>query len=429
VEDIAIMTRCRLFSHVCFVLLLGNAAALADDAPADPIPVTGDDVSQFAAAEAWLLEYMHTNQVPGASLAIAVDGELKLARGYGYADREAKEPVQPEALFRIASISKPVTAVAVLKLVDEGKLKLDDSVVDLLGLRPANEKPADYDLWWDRVTLQHLLTHSGGWDRDRSGDPMFLDVRIVKWLNRKLPLDHATLNEYQFRRPLDFAPGTRYAYSNFGYSLLGRAIEKASGEPYEKYVREQVFAPLGITSARIGSSLESERCEQEVNYYTVDGYKSLAVVGPDCNTRQVPGQYGGWNQRLLDSHGGWIMSSVDLVKFGLALEVIDDAPTTRGGLLKRESAQVMFSPQVALSGGDAKIPGYGYGWVVTRLDDRPIVLHNGALPCTASVLARLDDRVWFAVLLNLGRTADGKWLSSGLDRELGRRIHEALTAE
>jgi N-acyl-D-amino-acid deacylase len=413
------------------VLTLAWGSALAQETePSPSVPSTGAEVPQFADADAWMKEYLAKYKIPGGSLAITVDGELKLSRGYGYADGETQELVQPTSLFRIASVSKPITAVAVLNLVEEGKLRLDDKIIDVLKLRPTRNESADYDPWWGEITLKHLLTHTGGWNRDRSGDPMFMQQRISDWLGIPPPIGHHAVIEYQFRRGIDYAPGERFVYSNFGFCLLGRAIEQASGQPYEQYVRQQLFAPLGIHTAAIGGSLETERQPGEVKYYTVDGYRDLAVVGPQQGKERVPGQYGGWDQRLLDSHGGWIMSSEDLVRFASTLDVIDAGQATRGGLLKPESAQAMFTAQVPFKpGAAAKFPGSGYGWMVTKLDETPLVFHNGALPCTAAILARLDERVWFAALFNLGRTSDGKWLAVGLERELGRRIGGAINKE
>jgi len=410
--------------------------ANAQEEPADPLPTTGDEVSQFAEADKWMQEFLAANKIPGGSLAIAVDGQIKLARGYGYADRDAKQPVEPSSLFRVASVSKPITAVAVLKLADEGKLKLDDKIVDVLklwqvGVPPSGGSvpakagtPTDHDPWWDDVTLFHLLTHTGGWDRNRSGDPMFMDQKITAAFSTPLPATHRHVIDFQFTRGIDFAPGERYVYSNFGYCLLGRAIEQASGQPYEQYVKEQLFAPLGITSARIGGSLPSQRCEGEVCYYTIDEYKDAAVVGPSIGLEEVPGQYGGWQQELLDSHGGWIMSSIDLVKFALALDEMEDGSSTRGSLLKPETARTMFMPQVPLTfGAESQVPGYGLGWVVARQADGSMwAQHGGALPCTAAILGRLEDRVWIAALFNLGRTADDKWLAQPLAAELPEKV-------
>jgi N-acyl-D-amino-acid deacylase len=422
------MPRRRLLNYVSFVLAAMAFVHLSAQEPepdGKPLPTTGDEVAQFAVVDAWMQEFMQSKKIPGGSLAIAIDGEIKLARGYGYADRENEQPVQPDSLFRIASISKPVTAVAVLKRVDEGKLKLEDKIVDLLKLR--GESIHDYDPWWNEVTLHHLLTHTGGWDRNRSGDPMFMDEETVNAFGASLPVTHRQLIDFQFLRGLDYVPGERYAYSNFGYCLLGRAIEQVTGKPYEQYVRQEIFAPLGITTARIGGSLESERAEKEVKYYTIDDSTDTAVIGPSIDGEKVLSQYGGWNQPLLDSHGGWIMSSIDLVKFGCALDEVQEGKATRGKLLTPATARAMFTPQVPLRyGNDSLRPGYGYGWLIGEVDGAPLVQHGGALACTATMLGRIDGRIWFAAQFNLGRTTEGKWIQAGLDQELGKRVQEGL---
>jgi CubicO group peptidase (beta-lactamase class C family) len=427
------MPRQRRWSHVRITLAIGAALLAGGFAKGEELPTTGETIAQFGSLDAWMQQFMLLKKVPGGSLAIAVNGEIKVARGYGYADRETLEPVEPDSLFRIASISKPITAVAVLKLIDAGKLKLDDKVIDLLKLsfppsvsEKSNIAP-DFDPWWNEVTVFHLLTHSGGWDRARSGDPMFMDHEITSAFGAGLPLTHQQLIGFQFLRGLDYRPGERFAYSNFGYCLLGRILEKATGEPYERHVQRQVFEPLGITSARMGGSLESERAEKEVKYYTINDYQDAAVVGPGIGQSKVPGQYGGWNQGLLDSHGGWIMSSADLVRFGAALDEVDEGKATRGRLLKPETARAMFTAHVPYRyGAEKKLPGYGFGWTITEVGSKPLVQHGGALPCTAAMLGRLDGNVWFAALFNLGKTSDDKWLQAGLDQELGRQVQAAL---
>jgi hypothetical protein len=124
------------------------------------------------------------------------------------------------------------------------------------------------------------------------------------------------------------------------------------------------------------------------------------------------------------------MSSIDLVKFGCALDEVGEGKATRGGLLKPETARTMFSALVPYSyRAPNKLPGYGYGWTVAKVGESSLVQHGGALPCTATMLGRMDERVWFAAQFNLGRTSDGKWLQSGLDQELGRRIMEGLAGK
>ena len=133
------------------------------------------------------------------------------------------------SLFRIASVSKPITAVAILQLVERGKLKLSDKIVDVLKMEPHLEEGAKLDERWKDVTIEHCLLHTGGWNRDKSYDPMFQAPRMAKSLEVELPIEPAHVIRYMLGQPLDFDPGAQYAYSNFGYCLLGRVIEKVIG--------------------------------------------------------------------------------------------------------------------------------------------------------------------------------------------------------
>src|SRR5262249_31395645 len=171
------------------------------------------------------------------------------------------EAVESTALFRIGSISKPITAVAILQLVERGKLSLDAGVWELLRL----SEPSDRR--WKRVTIRHLLQHTGGWDRDESIDPMFRSAEIARALRVPQPATPAHIIRYMLGQRLDFDPGSRFAYSNFGYCLLGRVIETVSGAAYETHVQEHVLAPLGITRMRLGKTLPAERAAGEVAYY------------------------------------------------------------------------------------------------------------------------------------------------------------------
>src|SRR5258706_7069473 len=167
---------------------------------------------------------------------------------------------------------------------------------------------------------------------------------MAKWIKIDLPILPEHIIRYQLGQPLDFAPGERYAYSSFGYSLLGRVIEKLSGQPYEQHVQETVLKPLGITAPRMGKSLESERVEGEVRYYDIHEKRELAITGPGAGKEKVPLSYGAWRQETLDSHGGWIASSIDLAKFAAAFDILGNGKDakTRGGLLKPETVREMF---------------------------------------------------------------------------------------
>ena len=205
------------------------------------IPLSGTPVPELTALDEIMAGLLSDHEVPGASLAVSKDGRLIYARGFGWADSEHKEPVQPDSRFRIASISKPITAVAIFQLIEQGKLRLDDRVLDLLKLQPTETG----DPRLATVTVRQCLEHTGGWDRDNSFDPMFRSVLIARTLKQEPPAKPQDVIQYMLGIPLDFAPGERFAYSNFGYCLLGRVIEAVAGKPYDEHVRAALFGPSG----------------------------------------------------------------------------------------------------------------------------------------------------------------------------------------
>src|SRR5262249_60900096 len=156
------------------------------------------------------------------------DSKVVYDRGFGYADRDAKAEMKHTAIMRISSISKPFTAVAIMQFVEKGKLKLGDKIVDVLKLKPTGTKP---DERWKKITICHLLEHRGGWDHSsqKKTDPTFASLTVVKELGIRHPAMPPAIMQYVLRRPLDFDPGEKFLYCNFGYLLLGRVIEKLSG--------------------------------------------------------------------------------------------------------------------------------------------------------------------------------------------------------
>src|SRR5262249_39849061 len=155
---------------------------------------------------------------------------------------DKKEAVQPTSRFRIASISKPITAVAVFRLIERGKLKLDDKVFSIVKVVPHLEPGKRPDPRLARITVRHCLQHTAGWDRSRGFDPMGAAAaeQTARALGIKLPVRPQDIIRYTLGRPLDFDPGTAFAYSNFGYCVLGRVIEAVSGESYARYVTREV---------------------------------------------------------------------------------------------------------------------------------------------------------------------------------------------
>lgn len=396
----------RVLAAVCLLVSLGGAGAHSTPTPG-PLASFDQEMEQFMQARA----------VPGGALAVVKDGKLVYARGYGWGDRERRQPVQADSLFRIASISKPVTAVAVLKLVEQGKLRLDDRAFDLLKLPPVVSKGDVPDPRLAKITIRQLLQHSGGWDRDKSFDPMFRPDEIAAAVGSPAPARPEAIIRYMLGKPLEHDPGTRYAYSNFGYSVLGRVIEKVSGLGYEEYVRRNVLAPAHVTTMRIGATRESGRLPNEVRYYTPSGRTSRSVF-PD-QPGEVPACYGSFFVEAMDAHGGWVASAVDLVKFSAALD--DPAHT----LLKPETLRAMYRrPDAPLWRKDDGSPSdafYGCGWMVRPVgqDGKANYWHSGSLPGTNTLLVRRWDGLTWAALFNQ-RAEGGKLNDSDIDGALHR---------
>lgn len=361
--------------------------------------------------------FMSERKIPGGALAVVKDRRLVYARGYGWADRDKKIPVKPDSLFRIASLSKPITAVAVLKLVQEKKLNLDARAFDIVRLPPVLEDGSTPDARLGRITVRQLLQHTGGWDREKSFDPMFRAKLIAQKTDTPPPAGAAAVVRYMLGQSLDFDPGSRYAYSNFGYCVLGRVIEQISGQPYEKFVRERILAPIGIEGMRIGASLDDRQAPGEVRYYMADDSKGDCVFpsGPP----KVPWPYGGFHLEAMDAHGGWIASAVDLARFAAAL----DDPK-RSPLLKSATYDIMYAPPLPPvsreKNGAPQDSWYGCGWSVRPVRmGRANYWHTGSLPGTATLLVRRWDGLSWAALFNQ-RSEDKNLPDGAIDPALHR---------
>jgi CubicO group peptidase (beta-lactamase class C family) len=305
-----------------------------------------------------ILAYMNKHDIPGLSMAITKEERLVFAKGYGYANQDTEEPVNTSHLFRIASISKPITAVAIMKLIEDGKLSLDRKVFGAGGIFGAQYGTKPYSDPVKMITVQHLLEHTSGWSND-CGDPMFMN----------LAFNHSALIGWVLdNRPLKNEPGTKYDYLNFGYCLLGRIIEKVTGQSYESYVQNNILSRCGISKMEIGGDMEAARKPNEVVYYGPIGYPY------------------GLKATRMDSHGGWIASPTDLLRF----MVRTDDFAAKPDILQPATIKIMFK-------GSSVNPYYGKGWRVYANHKR----HGGAMPGTSGDLVRRDDGFCFAVLVNI----------------------------
>lgn len=341
----------------------------------------------------------------GLSLAISRHGRLVFAKGYGLADNVTKAPMHVSSRLRIASVSKPFTAMEVLRLVEAGRLKLSDKVFGPGSLLGEAYGPASgyADSRVNDITLEELLRHTaGGWDNDGNDgtpDPMFLHTELsqadlIRWVLKNVPLE--------------FAPGTRYQYSNFGYMVLGRIIERMTGKSYETAMRDDIFSPSGATSFALARDTLTQRLPDEVAYHH---------AGAQTAPYQVP-------ITRMDAHGGWIATPVDLVRVGLRVDGFATVPD----LLAPATVAAMTTPTTApRPNGDPS--GDSMGWSV---NDIPNWWHDGYLDGTTSILVRTaprygasgtDEFVWAAVTNSTNANRDSNLNIDDLMYRIVNGIH------
>lgn len=367
------------------------------DAAESKISMTGTHVQGMENFDYNIPELMAKWKIPGGAIAVVKDGKLVFVRGYGLADKESNQPVQPDSLFRIGSVSKSITAVGVLKLVEEGKLDLDAKAFLILdNIKPIKGTTLDNRIY--DITVRHLLQHSGGWDRELENDvePLLLSEKAAKAAGTPAPASAETIIRYVLGQPLQFKPGTKYAYSNFGYCVLGRIIEKVTGQRYEDYIKNQILNPAGITRIQQGRTSLKDRLEGEVRYY--DGNPSKNNLAKQTCMESM------------DSYGGWIASTSDLMRFLTVVDGLDSRPD----ILQPTTIEKMISrPESPLWVGSPYY--YGLGWNVKPRGDDTYWWHQGYIPgSNMSLLVKSYNGLAWTVLFNCGYT-NGKTFFKELD--------------
>ncbi len=337
---------------------------------------------EFAGLERMIRSFMRRWDIAGASVAVSKDGRLVYAKGFGYADVEHKIETEPYNKFRIASISKLVTAVAIMKLAEDGKLSVNDRVFGPDGILndPFYGNPRDKRVYG--ITVAHLLSHEGGWTT-RWGDQMFMPLVVAKDMGVGSPVDTKTIVRFALNRNLHFTPGTGRSYSNLGYAILGLVIEKASGMSYSEYCRKEILEPLGIYDMALARNLRSEKAPFEVTYYEpADAFRKPSVYNP---LDTVPASYGGNDIESLGGAGAWLATAPDLIRLMLAVDGFD----TQKDFLNPESIRFMTDTR----NGYAPV-----GWKATVYDGT--WWRTGSFPGTSCMMKRQSDGTTWAVLLN-----------------------------
>jgi CubicO group peptidase (beta-lactamase class C family) len=345
---------------------------------------TNADLSSFDSA---MQTFMQARNIPGGSLAVTKDSRLVYARGYRW-DGYTVDAVQPDSLFRIASLTKPLTSMAIMRLVQEGTLHLSDHLTSLVSLL------APLDSRMNNITVLDLLQHMGGWNRDTTSfDPMFADQTIAAAQGVLLPISRQDIINYMTtKRNLDFAPGTLQNYSNYGYLLLGRIIEAVTGMAYGTYMQTHVFGPLGVSRIGLGRSEFEYRQSGEVTYFTTDPglYANMRHAGAPANAMI---SYGNFNIENMDAHGGFLASAVDLACFATAFDATGLYPV----LTQATIAQIFAVPSVGINPDGS---WYGCGWAVRTAGSGLNTWHNGSLPGTSTLMVRRFDGLDWVVLFN-----------------------------
>jgi CubicO group peptidase (beta-lactamase class C family) len=361
-----------------------NSFVLVDKLEPNNVRLTNNISSgnEFAAVEKPVDAFLRKWSIAGASIAIAKDGKLIFARGFGYADTASKTETQPYSQFRIASISKLITAVCIMKLQEEGKLALTDTVFGPKGILndPFYGEPKDKRVC--SINVAELLSHEGGWTQ-RYGDQMFMPLVVAEKMGVPPPADTKTIVKFALQKRLQYTPGTGKAYSNLGYSILGLIIEKVSGMPYEDFCHKTIFEPLGMYDMKIAGNLPSEKASFEVTYYE----PSDLVLKPSIygTGEMVTPSYGGNDIRALGAAGAWVATTPDLMRLLLAV----DGFKTRPDILSDQSIRFMTDND----NGFAPV-----GWKGTVMDGT--WWRTGSFPGSAGMMKRQSDGISWVVLFN-----------------------------
>lgn len=318
---------------------------------------------------------MSQQSIPAVSLAVAVNGELAWTAAWGMADLENFVPAKSSTMFRTGSIAKPVTAVAVMQLVEAGRMDLDAPIQRYVPSFP--NKSAT-------ITVRQLLGHLGGIRHYQSRD----EINST----RHYPDLAQALRLFQ-NDPLVAEPGTRFNYTTYGYVLLGVAVERVSALRYMDYLRQRIFAPAGMEKARQDHVYTI--IPNRARGYAISQTGQLQNCSLADTSNKIPG-------------GGLISTADDLIRFALALR--------RGTLLKPSLVETMFTAQKLK---DGSTQNYGLGWSVDRLDGRRrLVAHTGGQQGVSTILLMLPkEGVAVSLMCNL---------EEANLRELARKIARVL---
>lgn len=351
-------------------------------------------------------KYLKQWEIKGASLAVMRNDSLLYAKGYGYADEQAGEEMEPGKILRMASVSKLVTATGIMVLQEKGLLSLQDTVFGPGGiLNDSVYTAAIREKSKFRITVEQLLRHRAGFTNSR-GDPMFSTQDIIRQFRLDGPPDHETLVRCVLTRPLGYQPGSWQRYSNFGYLLLSMIIEKTSGKDYGTFIRENVLEPAGCFDMHIANNYYEEKYPNEVRYYMHSGSEPCEEY---ClSGRMVERCYGGNDIRGLSGAGAWCGSAPELCRFVASIDGRPEVPD----IISKESVDAMteyFDPET-----------YSLGWNDTKPDGE--WTRTGTLGGTSALVKYFPDGECWIMITNTST-----WKGPGFTRNTENLFRKCRT--
>lgn len=299
--------------------LIGSASGESQSAESDSVRMSlnmlvqnsDSDIPEAIKFDKAVVNFMRQWEIVGASIAIMKDGNLIYSKGYGYVNLKDSVKTEVQHIFRVASVSKLITSVAIMKLCERGVLSLNSTIFGERGI--LSEYTGYSDKKFEKMTIEDLLRHQGGLSV-RAGDPMFDAAKM----GLKLPVTSTSMIEYVLRSGLRYTPGSRTMYSNVGYMILSEVISKITRMPYETYVKDSILAPIGCYDMHIGHNTSAQAHSNESRYY--EATQDELIPAADGSGRMVRKSDGGNNIELLAGAGGWVASPVELLRFAASID-------------------------------------------------------------------------------------------------------------
>ncbi len=373
----------------------------------DTLTNSMSDSPQLEDMENKIKRYLLRWEINGAQIAVTRNDSLLYVKGFGWADMEKKQEMQPSNIMRLASVSKLLTAVGVMKLAEVGTLKLSDHVFGPKGiLNDTAFTNAIKDQRYLDITVEQLLRHKAGFTTG-AGDPMF-STRYIMMQNRlTTPPDNNTLMKILLKRRLGFTPGTAKRYSNVGYTLLSMIIEKKTRMSYEDYMRKFVFEPAGCYDFHIAGSYEKDRRRNEVKYYMHKG--SEPVYEYNNSGRMVEKCYGENDIPNLKGAGAWCASAAELSRLVASIDLLPGVKD----ILSKKSVEFMTR----------EMPDHDFsiGWNFCP-KGRPWI-RTGSLSGTSALVLRYPDGECWILITNTST-----WKGHGFSNDT-MRLFERLRQE